>query len=245
MINQEEIRLVDIARLLYQRRIFVLVLVLAAIGASYTVSVFSRPVFRAQVTGIVPKTEGQSQVSSILTGIGFSNLGGSGSSAAQIKAVLQSRRMRREVVLNFLPSYHLVKNSLFYTPNYAAETDPWLLPAADLEGLLGRIESAVKIQFAADTDILTVEVQDGDPKLCAALANFYVEHLDALNEDLHMSTSKPIVQILDPAVVPLGPFKPDIRLNVSLAAAGSLVAAAFLIFLAEFALSLLKAVREP
>ena len=110
---------------------------------------------------------------------------------------------------------------------------------------MGRLQSAVKIIYASDTDILTVEVHCGSPQLCAQLANYYIEHLDTINEDIRMTTSKPILQVLDAATVPLGPYEPNVKQNTMLAGVGSLVMGIFLIFLWEFAVSALRAVREP
>lgn len=52
---------------------------------------------------------------------------------------------------------------------------------------------------------LVILVTTKDPQLSSDIANFCVSNLNAMNEDLGITTEKPVAKILDPAVPPVSP----------------------------------------
>ena len=61
-----------------------------------------------------------------------------------------------------------------------------------------------KFWWGLDTYVVTggfsVEVKGSDPEMTEKIANFSVEHLDKINEELQVTTQKPMAKVLDPAV---------------------------------------------
>lgn len=62
--------------------------------------------------------------------------------------------------------------------------------------------------------VISLRVESHDPKLSADIANFYIENLDKLNQELEISSLKPLVKVLDRAIPPSSPSKPKIKLNL-------------------------------
>jgi len=89
------------------------------------------------------------------------------SSAATIFAILESRRMRRDINTHF---------NLSNRPNFWWSIDAY-----------------------TDTGGFGVEVTGPDPVMTEKIANFAVENLDTINDDLKVTTERPMVKVLDPA----------------------------------------------
>lgn len=64
--------------------------------------------------------------------------------------------------------------------------------------------------------IITVKVETHSPELSAKMANFYVNHLNTLNETIKITPEKPFVKVIDWAGVPSTPSKPRIKWNTAI-----------------------------
>jgi uncharacterized protein involved in exopolysaccharide biosynthesis len=64
--------------------------------------------------------------------------------------------------------------------------------------------------------IIRVKVETHSPKLSAEMANFYVNYLNTLNEQIEITTEKPIVKVIDWASIPSRPSKPRIKWNTAI-----------------------------
>lgn len=69
--------------------------------------------------------------------------------------------------------------------------------------------------FAVDhlEGVIRVKVETHSPKLSAEMANFYVNYLNTLNEQIKITTEKPLVKVIDWASIPSRPSKPRIKWN--------------------------------
>lgn len=97
-------------------------------------------------------------------------------------------------------------------------------------GILGN-NTSVEV---GKTKIMSITVEDKSPTMCATIANYYIENLDKLNEELQITTQKPMVQILDKALPALQPFKPKLKLNLLIAMVLGGFGSVFLSFVIEF-----------
>lgn len=64
--------------------------------------------------------------------------------------------------------------------------------------------------------VIKVKVETYSPKLSADMANFYVNYLNTLNEQIKITTEKPIVKVIDWASIPSRPSKPRIKWNTAI-----------------------------
>ena len=62
--------------------------------------------------------------------------------------------------------------------------------------------------------IISVSVRAEDPYLAAELTNLYVSNLDKLNNELKITSLKPMVTILDPAIPSDAPCSPKVMLSL-------------------------------
>jgi len=114
-----------------------------------------------------------------------------------ITAIIKSRRTRTAVVKRF---------SLMERFKYK-----------NLEEALLALEDRMEVSVSPVDNTITLEVTTEDPKLSADIANFCIEYLDTVNEELQITTQKPMVKVLDPAYPPIEPSSPKIKLNLLVA----------------------------
>ena len=96
---------------------------------------------------------------------------------------------------------------------------------------VGGLNSLISINPVKTTEILEIQVTNADPELAAAIANKMAEEFSKAVIDIKKVDS---VSIVDTAVIPDRPFKPNKKLNVLLALVVGLMAAVGLVFLMEF-----------
>lgn len=67
-----------------------------------------------------------------------------------------------------------------------------------------KLDTKGKFRWSLDTYIVTggfaVEVKGSDPEMTKKIANFAIENLDKINSELQVTTQKPMVKVLDPAL---------------------------------------------
>lgn len=117
--------------------------------------------------------------------LGMPNFIAGGASMEIIPPMIRSRRMIEDIVEHF----QLGKFS----------------PGAPKSALLNRVRGMIRIYDTEKRALYAVEVRHEDPKLAADIANFAVENLDRLNEELKVTSEKPIVRLLDSAIPPSDP----------------------------------------
>lgn len=196
-------------------RIWVVIFLVAEF-ITLILSVRQEKVYEATATILAPEiiSEGKfSGISSIL-GEGFpSGLLGGGAASQAVIAMLKSRRMAEYVARDFnLMAVYKTKNNIT-----AAE----------------RIRAMTKISLSKDNTIM-VKVGAPNPILAANIANFYATNLDSLNEELKVSSVKPITTLLDSALPSPKPVKPRVKLNLLISGVFSLFIGILLSFIIEY-----------
>ena len=135
-------------------------------------------VYAAYLTALIPNSG--SSLGNVGQLIGLQSLAGN-SQFAILFSMIQSRRMSRDVIEHF----HLQER----------------YPGASLARLERQVSRNVDV-FESKA-ILIVKVTADDAQLAADMANFYAENLEKLNEDVGVTTSRPMVRVLDAAIPPL------------------------------------------
>jgi hypothetical protein len=109
-----------------------------------------------------------------------------------------------------------------------------------------KLRERPKFWWSLDTYIVTggfaVEVEGSDPELIRDIANFAVENLDKINIELLVTSQKPMVKVLDPALKGV-PVKRDISKKAIASGLFVFLAYALFIFFKEYFSQLKKSSR--
>lgn len=165
--EDDEISLIDLLIVLarHKKLLLGLPLLFAALALAY--GLLATPIFEAK-TSILPPQQQQSSASAMLAQLG--GIAGGAGAALGMKnpndiyiAMMQSRRLEEKLVQRFK-----------LQTVYEAKT---------MGGALLSLEGNSKIATGKD-GLISIAVEDKDPKLAAAIANAYVEELRALSKVL-------------------------------------------------------------
>lgn len=91
--------------------------------------------------------------------------------------------------------------------------------------------SKVNVSLVKDTEIIKIQVTDGDPALAADIANETAEvFMETVKEIMKVEN----VQVIDPAQVPTSPVSPRPLMNIGIAGVLGVMLGIFIAFLKEF-----------
>lgn len=91
--------------------------------------------------------------------------------------------------------------------------------------------SKVNVSLVKDTEIIKIQVTDGNPVLAADIAN---ETADVFMEVVKEIMRVENVQVIDPAQVPTSPVSPRPLMNIAIAGVLGIMLGVFIAFLKEF-----------
>ncbi len=195
-VSENQIDLTIYVRILnhYKWVLFVIGVVAALVSSGVNLYVFER-YYRASTTALV-NIEDSPTFPSTFGGL-FSGIGGGNSKKDLLVEILKSRRMTSYLVTEF----DLEKNYGIGADTLRSRTKVEILPSG----------------------LLRLSVEDKSPTFSALVSNAYVDALDTLNEELGFSPSKPILQVLDKALIPQYPFRPRKKRNVMVSVAAAFI----------------------
>ncbi|MGI6119166.1 MAG: YveK family protein [Desulfosporosinus sp.] len=101
----------------------------------------------------------------------------------------------------------------------------------DLPLTVGALDKMISINPVKTTEILEIQVTNTDPELAAAIANSMAQEFSKAVIDIKKVDS---VSIVDSAVIPNQPVKPNKMLNILIAFFAGLMASVGLVFLLEY-----------
>lgn len=215
----DEIDLVELFKTLLKYWKLIISITFSATLIAVAYAMLATPVFKAEAKFFIPKQD-KSSLSGYMSAInsfGFGSLVGGDSSTEVVLNFINSRRMAKDVVVKF----DLVQ---FYKKKNRSEDNPEKLMFLATEGF----RNSMSVN-SDKTGLIALQIENTDPQLATDIANFIVENLDIMNEELKISYQKPMVAILDPAEKPLVKAKPKKKLIVII---GFMTGAIFSVFLA-------------
>jgi len=101
----------------------------------------------------------------------------------------------------------------------------------DLKLTVAELDSSITINPVKTTEILEIQVQNTDPELAASIANSMANEFSKAVIEIKKVDS---VSIVDTAVTPTHPVKPNKQLNVLIALVVGLMASVGVVFLLEY-----------
>lgn len=153
------------------------------------------------------------------TRFGAAAVGGAikpGTSATDIvQGMLKSRRMAEAVIAKFDLANVYPGEKTFELPSWL-RGDSLMGPLRSeiIETLRGRMEVRV-----TENGLLSLSVEDRDPKRAAEMVRFCLEELDRINLSLQTTYHQYMARVLDPPAVPDKPFKPRLIRDTALSGA--------------------------
>lgn len=166
-----EINLLDCWRVLVKHKWIIGIIIVCAFVASIIVSL-SSPKIYASKTSILPPQEGSSSIISQLPG-GLGGLAG-GLLGTKSTADLWVGILKSQTVMDAIGNrFDLLK----------------VFEAKTLEDARNALNGMVKIAKSKE-EIISITVEDKDPRRAAAIANAFVEELDRVNRDIMMTSGK-------------------------------------------------------
>ena len=170
---EDEINLLDLVLVLLKRKKLIIGIVLVAIAISVTYSLLAPLKFTATARILPPEGSGSS-----LSGLVGRSAGPLGGLAAGIlgqksgpelyNGILESRTVADTLINKF----DLKK----------------LYKAKYMESVYQKLKSRTKINISRKSGIISISVEDEDPKRAAEMANAYVDALDQINRKVHISS---------------------------------------------------------
>ena len=217
-IIEEEINLWDYVKVVLKYKVMIVILVIGAALIAYTYSLTMPKIYSSTASVLPPEIDAKGTSSLAKLGRNLNigvlpNLSGGGSTTDIVMAMLKSRRMAEDIINEF----NLKKVEGF---EYLIETIDYL-------------RSNTKINVSRE-DVISIAVESSDKQRAADIANFYVANLNKMNEELELSSSKPIVRVLDIAKPAELKCKPIIRKNVMIAGMAAIMLGIILAFLRDY-----------
>ncbi|MBI4527083.1 MAG: hypothetical protein HY695_25080 [Deltaproteobacteria bacterium] len=164
--GDDEVNLVDYWRVIWKRRRWITVLFSTSVIAALVFSIFSPKIYESTATILTPK-EGA------IGGGLLTTLAASGAAQQLTGLSVPSLTPNRDIFMGVLKSRTIAQNvveQLKLRDYYKAQ---------NLEDAIKEAQGATEISISRE-GVISVKVEDKDPKLAAQIANAYMEHLDRL-----------------------------------------------------------------
>lgn len=214
MDTEKEATLRDYGRVLWKRRGEIIAVLLAVEIITLVVSLTMPKIYQSTASVLPPEIEKQGLGALSTFGLGrqLPDLFSGASTSDTIIAMLKSRRMAEDIVREF-------NLRRFYRKEYVIDA-------------IKTLKNSTRISRSKE-DVISIRVASKDRNLAARTANFYVANLNTMNDELELTSAKPIVRVLDVAKPAEKKWKPCIRKNLLAAGLLALTGAIFISFLRE------------
>jgi capsular polysaccharide biosynthesis protein len=156
------------------------------------------------------------------------------------RQIYNSSEIESEIEYSNLMAYQkLVKTygEIAKSRSIAAE----VIDNLDLDMTPNELQNALNVTTVRDTELMQISVRDESPELSAKLANTIAQVFsDRIIEIKKVDT----VSVVDPAIVPNSPVKPNKKLNIAIAFVLCLMIALGIIFLIEYLDNTVKTIGD-
>jgi len=168
-------------RILRKYKIMILLCVIAAAIIAMLSGLLIKRTYTSAITVLLPQSGVGSQISNISNVLGLPNINAPSSSDIVIRAILSSRRMMEGIVDKF----NLQQRYGISSKDRAIQ-----------------IARSMVYVYGLDTRSATmsIEVTAEEPQLACDIANYFVNNLNIINDQIKISSERELVKVLDPAI---------------------------------------------
>ncbi|MEI7942072.1 MAG: Wzz/FepE/Etk N-terminal domain-containing protein [Candidatus Riflemargulisbacteria bacterium] len=226
----DEIDVVELLKVLFKYWMLIVSITITATVIGIIFATIAIPTYKAEAKFFIPQQDKSalSGYMSAISSLGLGGLGGGNSSSEVVLNLINSKRMAKDIVVKFdLVKVYQERNS---KKKIEADTN-------DQENMLYSAIIQLKGSLSVNSDksgLITLGIEDQNPQLAADIANYMVVNLDVMNEELKLSSQKPMVTVLDPAEKPLVKAKPNKKMFVIVGFITGGVLSVFLAFVLEY-----------
>jgi len=219
----EEIRLRDLIRALWWEKRWLTVTTLLVMVSTAGISLAMPKVYRATAVLVPPEVDqAWPTTDGLKTRFGAASVGStmkpSTTATDVIIGILKSRRIALALIEKFnLRKVYDEEPALIKLPRI-----PW---GDDAEGtklteLLKKVENRSDIR-ASKEGLLTISIEDQDPKRAAEMVQFCLDELSQVNIELQTTYNQYLARVLDPPIIPDKKVKPRVGINTLLGGMGT------------------------
>lgn len=230
MHDNDEINLLDYWKVLWRRKVMLVLLFLVSVLATMAISLQLPKYYKSETVLIASASDSGglgAAFSSIPLAGALAGAVGIQTPADKLMVFLKSRTIAETVIRKF----NLMK--VFYQDDWDEAKKAWKDPANHpvMEQAVKHLTRDVANFQKSKEGAITIQIEWKDPKLAAEIANFYVYALNEFMSDKAVNTT---VQIVDRAIPAEKKSRPKIALNMALAGIMSLFLGVFIAFFLEF-----------
>lgn len=234
--NDDEIDIVELLKVLFKYWMLIVSITITATIIGIIFATIATPTYKAEAKFFIPAQDKSplSGYMSAISSLGLGGLGGGNSSSEVVLNLINSKRMAKDIVVKFdLVKVYQERNSkkkIVYDTNVQ-------------ENMLYSAINQLKGSLSVNSDksgLITLGIEDQNPQLAADIANYMVINLDTMNEELKLSSQKPMVTVLDSAEKPLIKSKPNKKMIVIIGFITGAVLSFFLSFVIEYLVKAFK-----
>jgi len=212
---QDEIQLRDLVRALWRLKWWVMLTTLLVMSATAAVSLMSPKVYRATALLVPPEVDQEwPTADGMKTRFGAAALGAairpSTTASDIIIGILKSRRVAMAVIDKFdLRRVYPNEPSLYKLPKM-----PWQEPGDGslLSDIIKELQARTEVRTTKE-GLLSISVEDSDPKRASDMVQCYLDELSRVNTELRTTYDQYLARVLDPPVPPDKKCKPRVMIN--------------------------------
>lgn len=228
---EEEIQLRDLIRALWRQKWWMMTVMLLVMAATVAVSLQVPKIYRSTATLVSPEVDqAWPTPDGLKTRFGAAAVGGAirpnTTATDVIVGLLGSRRLALAVIEKFdLMRLYWDERLIKLPPMPWQERQEGPLLSDAVEELQSRTDIRVTAQ-----GILSISVEDRDPKRAAAMVQCYLDELERMNMELQTTYNQYLARVVDRPSVPDRKCKPRIGLNALIAGVATMFLWMFVAF---------------
>jgi uncharacterized protein involved in exopolysaccharide biosynthesis len=209
-INDDEIDLIDLFKTLWSHKKGIIITTAVCVLIAGIYSKVAPKEYKARTSFFMTSSD---QPSSSL--MGYAAMLGVGSPSnieSLIKNVLESESIKITVSQKFKP-YYINKIQTAIKKNKLRNKDQHINSF-----IIGQLKLRKNFSFSVNkNNLFELTYHAKDPKLTKQILDTYLDQIIQYNYNLELSAEKNIITVIDSPQIPLGPFKPNLKLNIVLA----------------------------
>tara|TARA_A100001015_G_scaffold282860_1_gene347566 strand:- start:1141 stop:1890 length:750 start_codon:yes stop_codon:yes gene_type:complete len=206
-LDDDEIDLIELAKTLWTHKRIVWIATLVLILLSVIYSLVSTKQYKSEATFFISSSE--KPTGSLMGYASMLGVDTPSNIESLIKNVLESYSIKVAVAHNYADTFsdtieHAIAQG--HIPNEPAYINNFLISTLKL---------GTNFSFSVDKNhLFRLTYISDQPKRAQDVLDHYIKNIIHYNESLNISAEKDIITVVDPARIPLAPFKPKLRLNL-------------------------------
>ena len=209
----DEIDLIELFRPLWHHKTKIIIAVIIATGIALFISLLSAPLYKSRTSFFLRTPQSQSNALSGYASLLGISTGGSSNVSNHIQNILDSTTIQHSVAEKLTPYYQheintaiqkkQLENNALFIRNF----------------IIAKSKLSKRFNYEINPNSLfEMTFVSTDPKLSQTVLSIYLAEILDYNRNLELSAERNIITVIDAPSLPLGPFKPNIKLNMVLGA---------------------------